>query len=394
MDRPPVDPLFGEMLRQLRIERGLSLRGLGGQAHRAKSHLHDLETGRKAPTAQVAADLDRVLNAGGRLAELGPSAPVASDADETAAEAAAAELKQRIEASDVSAGTLDRLEAVADEQAVAYPSTHPAVLLARVRRHVTAVGPLFDARMTLRQRQRLTVAAGWLSLLAATLQIDLRARSAARATLDTASAMADQSGHAELRAWCVETRAWAVLIVGEHRRALELSRQAQAMAPRGSSAYIQSTAQEGRAWARLGERGRTRDVLDRLEKLTSSLAVPDRPEHHYRYDPSKALSYTATTLAWAGDPAAELYARALVADLDGGPRKRRAELARLDLALALLMADKPDEAAATAAAAIESGWLVPSTWWRATEVLAGVEAVGIREARDLRDVYEAHRPIA
>lgn len=381
MDRAPV---FGELLRQLRQERGLSLRALGSQAHRAKSHLHDLETGRKAPTAQAAADLDRVLRAGGRLVELGPPVPTVSAPEE--------ELRQRFEASDVSAGTLERLEAVVDELAVAYPSTHPAVLLDRVRRQIAAIGPLLDARMTLRQRQRLTVAAGWLALLAATLQIDLRARPAARATLDTAAALAEQTGHAELRAWCVETRAWAVLIVGEHRRALDLSRQAQAVAPRGSSAFIQSTAQEGRAWARLGSRGATRKVLDRLEKLTSSLPVPDRPEHHYRYDPSKALSYTATTLAWAGDPAAELYARALVAELDGGPRKRRAELARIDLALALLVADKPDEAAATAAAAIASGWLVPSTWWRATEVLAGVEALGLREARDLRDVYEAHRP--
>jgi len=41
------------------------------------------------------------------------------------------------------------------------------------------------------------------------------------------------------------------------RKALELSRHAQAIAPAGGSAIVQATAQEGRAWARLGDRART-----------------------------------------------------------------------------------------------------------------------------------------
>lgn len=67
-------------------------------------------------------------------------------------------------------------------------------------------------------------------------------------------------------------------------------------------------------------------------------------------------------------------------------------MARLDLGLALINAGRPDEASAMAQQSIASGWLVPSNWWRATEVLSGVEAAGIREAVDLREVYEAHRP--
>jgi hypothetical protein len=44
--------------------------------------------------------------------------------------------------------------------------------------------------------------------------------------------------------------------------------------------------------------------------------VPDRPEHHYRYDPAKSDAYTTTTLAWIGDPAAEGYARQVLARLE------------------------------------------------------------------------------
>jgi hypothetical protein len=127
------------------------------------------------------------------------------------------------------------------------------------------------------------------------------------------------------------------------------------------------------------------------------LARPDRPDHHYQYDPGKALAYTATTLSWVRDPAAEEYARAVVRQLvrptEGPPRPRRAALARVDLGLALLASGKPDEAASVAIAAVSSGRLVRSNWWRATEVLAGVERARIREAADLRDAYEAHRPV-
>lgn len=54
--------------------------------------------------------------------------------------------------------------------------------------------------------------------------------------------------------------------------------------------------------------------------------------------------------------------------------------AKLDLGLALLAAQKPDEAGAAALAAVTSGRLVASNWWRLTEVLAGVERRGVREA--------------
>jgi hypothetical protein len=277
------------------------------------------------------------------------------------------------------------------------PWREPDELLPVVRRHLAYVGRLLDTRKTLDQHRRILVAGGWLALLRATVDIDLRYRAAAEANLTLAAELAGQTGQDEIAAWCFETRAWDLLTDGDYRRALQLSRQAQAVAPAGGSALIQATAQEGRAWARMGGRAQTREVLDRVDRLVAALPVPERPEHHYRYDPDKALSYTATTLEWVGDPAAVSFAAAVVVDLDpagdGGPRPRRAASARLDLGLALLGADRPDEASAAAITAIQSGQLVPSNWWRATEVLAGVEHTGIREAGDLREAYEEFRPV-
>jgi tetratricopeptide (TPR) repeat protein len=276
---------------------------------------------------------------------------------------------------------------------MAYATTPPDRLLPRVRRHLDYVGTLVDARKTLVQHQRLLVIGGWFALLRATLHIDLQQNAAADAYLQTAAELAEQTGQREIAAWCLETKAWDVLTGGDYRQALELSQHAQAIAPAGGSAVIQATAQEGRAWARLGDRRQSGRALARVEQLAEQRTPPDHPEHHYQYDPAKAHSYAATTLAWAGDPAAESVARDVIAELQAeSARPRRIASAHLDLGLALLAAEKPDEAAGAARLAITSGRIVPSNWWRAAEVVGGVQRAGISEARDLRDVAEAHRP--
>ncbi|WP_225994099.1 hypothetical protein [Actinomadura rudentiformis] len=126
--------------------------------------------------------------------------------------------------------------------------------------------------------------------------------------------------------------------------------------------------------------------------------MPDRPEHHFRYDPAKSDAYTATTLSWLGDPAAEPYARGVLDRLErptvGPARPRRAASARLDLALALLASDQPDEAAHAAMEAVTSGRLVPSNYWRAAEVITAVQALSVPEATDLQAAYRELCPPA
>ncbi|MEV6350912.1 hypothetical protein AB0M08_46855, partial [Actinoplanes sp. NPDC051851] len=239
---------------------------------------------------------------------------------------------------------------------MSYATSPPVDLLSRVRRHLRYVDQLLAGRATLGRHRRLLVVGGWLSMLRATLHVDLQQRLAAEAHLETASALAEQAEHREIAAWCLETQAWDRLTRGEFRKAVELSRHAQAVAPVGGSAIVQATAQEGRAWARLGDQAATRDALGRVEGMAEHRAVPEHPEHHYQYDPAKAHAYAATTLAWVGDPAAEQVARDVITELEEeGSRPRRIASAKLDLGLALLAAEKPEEAAAEARAAMRSG---------------------------------------
>jgi transcriptional regulator with XRE-family HTH domain len=383
---------FGGEVARLLSERGMSLRQAARLTHYDPSYLSKVISGTKPGSRQLADALDRLLGADGALADMVTDKPPAAVALPAADdETEAWELGRMATASDVGAATLERIEQAVDTLAVAYPGTPPAELVGRVRRHLGYVARLLDARKTLDEHRRLLVAGGWLSLLAATCAIDLRWWDAASARLRTAAQLARETGHAEMAAWCLETRAWQLLTIGDYSAAAGLARDAQATAPSGSSAHIQATAQEGRAMARLGDTRDAYAALRRVEALVSPMPMPSQPEHHYRYDPAKSEAYAATTLSWLADPAGEHVARhvleRLESSIDGPPRPRRAASARIDLSLALLAADKPDEAAGVALQAVTSGRLVPSNYWRAREVVQAVTQAGPAEAAELADAY-------
>lgn len=384
---------FGRELSRLMDARGIGVRELARAVPCNPGHVSNLRSGKARPSPELAADLDERLGAGGRLAAL--AQPVKRGGLVVAGddEIAAIELARRAQLSDVGAGTCERIELAVDDLAVAYPSTAPGVLLPRVRAHLAYVTRLLDGRATLAERRRLIVSAGWLSLLAATLLIDGHQDHAGNAYLRTAAQFAGEADHAELAAWCIETRAWQMLTAGNYRQAVELSRAAQEIAPAGSSARIQATAQEGRARARLGDGRGARAALAAVERLVSPLPAPERPEHHYVYDPPKARVYAATTLTWVGDAAAEPTAREILAELvnhgAAPPRPRRIALARLDLALALAAAGKHDEAAAQAMDAVASGRLAPVDRPRVREIVAAVTSRAAPGAAELAEAYRA-----
>ena len=388
---------FGTEIARLMAACGLGVRELARLVPCNPGHISNLRSGKARPSPELARMLDDRLDAGGALAALAPEAaprrpqPAASADDGVAEEIAALDLARLTDLTEVGTGTVERLELAVDELATAYSGTPPAELNSRVRGYLGYTRRLLDGRMTLAEHRRLLVVAGWLSLLAATTLIDLHRDHAAAAYLRTAAQLARETEYAEIAAWCLETQAWQVLTEGDYRRAVDIAQAAQQVAPKSGSAFIQATAQEGRAWARLGAGPETRAALSRVEALVSPLPVPDRPEHHYRYDPAKSEAYVATTLAWIGDPAAERYARQVLARLestvDGPPRPRRAASARLDLSLALIAAGRHDEAAGTTLEAISSGRLVPSNYWRAREVIQAVAERGVPEAAELAEAY-------
>jgi transcriptional regulator with XRE-family HTH domain len=341
-----------------------------------------------------AAELDALIGeSAGFPAQSARAAAVIDSADEDELEAL--DLVRRASASDVGSETLARLELAFNELATEYPTVPPRELMGRVRKYSSYVTRLMDAKKTLAEHRQLLVLGGWFSLLGAVLHIDLNQQDAATARLGTAMALAQHADHREIQAWCFETDAWRVLTSGDYVKAAELAGIAQRVAPRGSSVEIQAIAQQGRAFARIGDSTETYTAIGRVHSLSASAGLPDQPGHHFRYDPAKSVAYTATALSWIGDPAAETYARSVIAQLsppdDLAKWPRRSASAHIDLALSLVSTDRLDEACEAARRAMLSGRVAPSNHWRALEVLQAVETRRISDAKDLREVYNEMR---
>ncbi|MGW3649369.1 helix-turn-helix domain-containing protein [Streptomyces sp. NPDC000878] len=379
---------FGTEVRAALKAQGKSLRGAARELHYDVAYLSRVINGKQAPSSEVIQAVNEYL--GLSLKAEDASGPQGDEMD-------AWELARRLQASDVGNATLERLEHTFDRLAMAYPRSAPEDLLRQVRKHSGYVVKLLDGRKTLSEHRRLLVLGGWLSVLAATVHIDLMQDDEATARLETAATLAREAGYPDIEAWCYETEAWRVLTDGDYVEAVDLSRAAREVAPSGSSALIQATAQEGRAHARLGNATETYAAIERVQEMSASLGIPDTPEHHYRYDPSKSLSYAATTLAWLGDSAAEPYAREVIKRLspstDVTKWPRRVASANIDLALVLLKENRLDEACDSAQKAILSGRVVPSNHWRALEVVKAVEARQLPEGVDLREAYQGLKAI-
>lgn len=255
---------FADAVRKALREQGKSLRGVAGELHYDVAYLSRVLNGKQAPPPELIQALNEFL---------GLSLEVASAARHDD-EMDAWELARRVQASDVGPATLGRLEKSFDELAMAYPKSDPEDLLRKIRKHSTYVVSLLDTKKTLSEHRRLLVVGGWLSLLGATVHIDLMENDAATARLRTASTLAREANHPEIEAWCQETEAWRVLTDGDYTRAVEISRTAQDIAPAGTSAMIQATAQEGRAHARLGNAPETYRAIERVQKMSASIGSP------------------------------------------------------------------------------------------------------------------------
>lgn len=379
---------FAAELARRRADAGFSLADLANRAHVHRGYLNRLERGERWPSSTVVRAVDAALAADGALLatwEAADRAPRALAIDGQPTELL--ELAGRAEASDVGAATLDLLDRSVDGSARSYTRVPPDELLRDVRTRARQIGSLLDGRATLAQRRRLLTAAGWLSLLAATLHVDLGHRAAAGAVRAVAQSLGKETEQDEIGAWVCEVDTWTALIDQDWPRAAELAAAGEAIAPAGTPAAAQLAVQAARAAARLGDGPGMRIALRRCAAALERQSQERPPDHHFYFDGNKLDLYTGTALAWLGDPAAEDYARHAAARHEAGGQRRRLATAYLDLALVLVRLGRPDEAAHYGTLALGTNHLVPSNSWRADELLAAVsEYRGVPEVEELREI--------
>lgn len=418
----PLNPLnpdashaarLGAELRERRQAQGLTLEGLGALIGFSPQHISEVERANAPASATFVAECDRALMTRGGLLDLWPaavheralrrgerSAARRAEAraanverfDDHDAELEAIELGSRARSGDVSAVTLEGLEIAVHDLCRRYTTVPPAVLLDDVRRWRRTIFGLLDARATLRQRRQVMVTAGWLSLLAACLHVDLGQHGAAIACRRAAHDLGIDTGDRQMVAWGLEVRAWQALLARRYEDAVKLCCAGRDFAGDDTSAAVQLTAQQARASARLGDARETYAALDDAAAMCSRLPATDHPDHHFTFDPGKLTLYMATTLAWLGDgERAEPFAREVIDISQRENRPGRLAMGRVDLALILARQDHPEEACDLGHLAIDSGWLARSNVWRVAELDAELRRYDAPAIGEFHDHYVAVR---
>jgi hypothetical protein len=296
---------LGALLRRLRTLQDLTQSGLGRLAGYDGSYVGAVERAAVRPSRHLVERCDRALNADGVLLALwsladhewttrttgdlpgptlrdgpnlpapGPGPPAPGPAERgghdplgraplgrgpagrgagPGAVLEAMEVARRAEASEVGPGTMAEIDRAVARLRGAGAGTPPEVLIPAVAAQRRYVGRLLAGRLTLGDRRRLLVAAGWLSVLLAQLHFDAGDREAAEANRDAAHRLAHQAGHAELAAATVEALASWALADGRFRDAVDLAQAGQDLAPPAGAAALQLALDEAQAWAALGDR--------------------------------------------------------------------------------------------------------------------------------------------
>ncbi|GIG56905.1 hypothetical protein Lfu02_12770 [Longispora fulva] len=301
---------FGETLRHLMAERGVSLGRLAELASFDKGYLSKIANGKKLPSAAVAKACDAALGARGELmsaAHLDIAAARDSQPWQTA------DLLLRIQSSDTSASTLEALDSTIFELCCQYPYRDATDLRRESQEWLRHVVTLLHRPVGLQQHRDLLVAAGRLALLIGCVEYDMGMRAGAESTRVAARQLAHEAGNAEILAWTHEMRAWFALTQGRYGRVVTEA-NAGIMIAHSESVTVQLLAQRAKAYARLGDIEAVRSALDEGADLLSVLPRPDRPDHHFVVDPDKWDFYAMDAYRLAGaDELAATHARQVIA---------------------------------------------------------------------------------
>ena len=198
----------------------------------------------------------------------------------------------------------------------------------------------------------------------------------------------------DLLGWAALTRAAIAYYQGDAARSAAAARRGQALAPIGSVAHAKLAAQEMRCLAMLGDFAGMADARQRAVVATARISRDANTAGVYSVPSADDPPYTATSLLLAGRHADAAALTRKIIDTayrsppaGGAPTNYARTL--LILALAASGLGNADQAAATGAAALESGRVVWTTMVLADKLARSLDQAspGSTHAREFRDRY-------
>lgn len=289
-----MDDTFGDALHQLRTEHGLSLRELGAAAHLSKTYVENLEKGRRQPTPETAAVLDRALHGNGLLVQLVESPPGTAMVEQAAALQKG--LSDTLAAGPMTDATLDEWEWTVARHGRATRYRPEADLLAELLPDIAGLQRTLNQRHAPQVRRRLATATAQLSGLVALTLLKLgddRARDWWRTGRQAATA----ADNRPVLAWMYAQEAYQLYYGGDMYGAVELAVRAQQLCSGGPwVADALAAPLEARAQARLGRRTETEEALVRAETALGRLGGEDKQPSAFGYDDAQLAFHTGN--AW------------------------------------------------------------------------------------------------
>ncbi len=399
---------FATELRALMTERGISGNELARQVPCDAALISRYANGKQQPSPTMAARLDDILGADGKLAGLAEDASrrdalrlgiTASASVLDGAVAEAMEFTRLAGVTAVGRGVLDHLDTAIAGISDAYCTKPPGEVFPVARAYRARVAELTAGPCTLRETAALYVAAAWLSELLAWLAHDLGHPAAAAAYAIDSYEHAGQAGHDEICAWAADAMSSVAMWAGHPARAAETAGRGIAVAPAGHPLAVRLRAQAARAHARLGQRAECERLLSEAADLYDQL--PARAPMRFGTNTGTLAAYAITAYpascyVWLGDyRQAETHGRAALAAHEAAPAGSRSPtreaIARIDLAIAVTGLGEPDEGAALGLAALGSARVVDSVRSRAGDLNAVLTAryPGHAGAGSFREAYLA-----
>ncbi|WP_067071828.1 helix-turn-helix domain-containing protein [Carbonactinospora thermoautotrophica] len=348
--------MFGDEMRRLMAEQGVSLRGLAKRVHYDVGYLSKVANGRKPPSVELATALDAALGADDALAALAvakerlPGTPLDPDAEERLRKAV--QQPRRVDTA-----VIDALAATLAAQRRLEDAIGSVPLVEPITTHLAVIEDLvLDARGPIRAKV-LDVAAQW-AQFCGWLHANTGTRSTARTWYDRAAEWAAEADNADMVATAWSMKGHLAWMTGRVGPMIGLSQAAQRPARRVSPGVRALAAQqEARGHALAGDGDATERKLDEAQALAARAAEhpEDEPAWIYFYSPDFLTMQRGLAYRYLGRHAQAV--ELLTTGLAGLPEElRRAEWAAwylYQLAVAHEQAGEPEQACAVAAEAAD-----------------------------------------
>lgn len=291
---------FGSVLRELRSERGWSLRDLGTRITFHRGYVGKVEQGEKFPDRQFAVLADKELATSGALLAAWDQEHERRQAAERTGRLLTASVADslRLIESEAQDSELDQLHETGARLAVAYLGRPPgpmlmeavearAELLRRLRWHDYRPGELADLYMTLGRVQ------GVLSYAA----LDLGHSAAAMTHAQAAWVCAERVDSNELRAWVRGTESLISRFDQRYKDAEELAWDGLRYRGRGTG-RLRLLAGVAQCRANLGDSDGANEALDIAARERETLTSTDDVEGLFGFSRAKQHYYAGSSLMW------------------------------------------------------------------------------------------------